>query len=128
MVGRYAALTAALIVTCGTGITIGLLTALGLIAVGLPAAGSFAFGPAGPRWPAPCAAIAAVAAQVTESARTANGIAATVLGARYVLRAVGDTSGPALLSWMSPLGWVLHLRPYSGNRWWVLLLFAASSR
>ncbi|MGH3460909.1 MAG: ABC transporter permease, partial [Kribbellaceae bacterium] len=40
VVGRYAALTAALVVTCGTGIVIGLLTALGLTAVGLPPAGS----------------------------------------------------------------------------------------
>ena len=41
-----------------------------------------------------------------------------------MLRAVGDTSGPSALSWFSPLGWMLHLRPYSGNRWWVLLIFA----
>jgi ABC-2 type transport system permease protein len=124
VVGRYAALTAALIVTCGTGLVIGLLTALGLVAVGLPAAGSFAFGAGWAAVACAGAAIAAVAAQVTESARTANGIAATVLGLSYVLRAIGDTSGPSFMSWLSPLGWVLHLRPYSGNRWWVLVIFA----
>jgi ABC-2 type transport system permease protein len=124
VVGRYAALTAALVVTCGTGIVIGLLTALGLTAVGLPLAGSIAFGSGWAAVACSGAAIAAVAAQVTESARTANGIAATTLGVAYVLRAVGDSSGPGWLSWVSPLGWVLEVRPYAGNRWWVLLLFA----
>jgi ABC-2 type transport system permease protein len=123
-VGRYAALTAALAVTGGTGLVIGALTAAGLMAVGLPAAGSIAFasGWVAVTWTG--AAIAAVAAQVTESARTANGLAATVLGACYVLRAIGDSSGPGWLSWLSPLGWVLQIRPYAGDRWWVLLLFA----
>jgi len=123
VVGRYAALTAGLIVTCATGITIGTLTALGLTTVGLPFAGSVAFGAGWAAVACTGAAIAAVAAQVTENARTANGIAATTLGVFYVLRAVGDTSGPGWLSWLSPLGWVLHLRPYAGNRWWVLLVF-----
>lgn len=55
VLGRYAALTAALLVVGGTSIAIGLLTAISLIGVGLPAAGSFAFGPPGPRpgWPSP---------------------------------------------------------------------------
>src|SRR6202165_4102130 len=26
------------------------------------------------------------------------------------------------LSWLSPLGWSLQVRPYAGDRWWVLLL------
>jgi ABC-2 type transport system permease protein len=125
VVGRYAALTAALLVTCGTAVTIGLLTTLSLSAVGLPVAGSLAFGLGWAAVGCTGAAIAAVAAQVTESARTANGIAATTLGAFYVLRAVGDSTGPEWLSWISPLGWTLQLRPYAGNRWWVLGLFAA---
>lgn len=125
VVGRYAALTSALLVSCGTGITIGLLTALGLIGVGLPVSGSIAFGLAWAAVACTGAAIAAVAAQVTEGARTANGIAATTLGAFYVLRAVGDSSGPIWLSWISPLGWTLQVRPYSGDRWWVFGLFAA---
>jgi ABC-2 type transport system permease protein len=124
VVGRHAALTAALIVTCGTGILIGLLTAVGLIAVGLPVAGSIAFGCGWASVACAAATIAAVAAQVTESARAANGIAATVLGVSYVIRAVGDSSGPEWLSWFSPLGWVLQVRPYAGNRFWVFGLFA----
>jgi ABC-2 type transport system permease protein len=124
VVGRYAALTAALVVTCGTGLVIGGLTGLGLGAVGLPWDGSILFGLGWVAVACSAAAIAAVAAQVTESARAANGIAATVLAVSYVLRAVGDTSGPSWLSWFSPLGWALHLRPFAGNRWWVFAVFA----
>jgi polyether ionophore transport system permease protein len=125
VVGRYAALTAAIIVTCATGIVIGLLTTLGLGAVGLPWTGSIAFGTGWAAVACSAAMIAAVAAQVTESARAANGIAAATLAISYVLRAVGDTSGPGWLSWFSPLGWALHVRPYAGNRWWVFAVFAA---
>ncbi|MGB3892900.1 MAG: ABC transporter permease, partial [Mycolicibacter sinensis] len=39
----------------------------------------------------------------------------------FTLRAVGD-AGSGALSWLSPLGWSLQVRPYAGERWWVLLL------
>ena len=71
------------------------------------------------------ACIAALAAQIASGARTARGIAAAVLGAAYLLRAIGDSAGaqgPAWLSWMSPLGWIEFTRPFAGNRWWVLAL------
>jgi len=42
VVGRYAALTAALLVAVGTSLVLGFVTALSLIACGLPAGGSFA--------------------------------------------------------------------------------------
>src|SRR5207249_6018647 len=53
---------------------------------------------------------------------TAGGIASAVLGGAYLLRAVGDT-GPTGLTWLSPVGWGLHVRPYAGERWWVAGLF-----
>ena len=43
------------------------------------------------------------------------------MGAAFTLRAVGD-AGDGRLSWLSPLGWSLQVRPYAGDRWWVLLL------
>ncbi|MGH3487785.1 MAG: ABC transporter permease [Actinopolymorphaceae bacterium] len=122
VVGRYAALTAALVVSCGAVVVLGLVTALGLIGVGLPAAGSIAFGL---EWIAVAcvfATIAAVAAQVTENARTANGIAAAAVGVAFVLRAVGDTSGPGWLTWLSPSGWSTQVRPFAGDRFWVLVI------
>ena len=122
VVGRYAPLTAALAVTGLANLVIAVLIALGLMATGLPAAGSVAFGLATGLVGMLFAAVAAVAAQLTRGARAAVGIAGAVLAGTYLLRAVGDT-GPTWLSWLSPMGWALHMRPYAGERWWVAGLF-----
>jgi ABC-2 type transport system permease protein len=124
VLGRYAALTAALIVSASTVLVLGLVTALSLIGVGLPASGSFAFGLTWAAAGLAFAAVAAVAAQVTEGARTANGLIAVVLGVSYVLRALGDSAsegGPRWLSWLSPIGWAQQIRPYAGDRFLVVL-------
>ena len=100
-------------------------TAVGLIAAGLPADGSFAFGLAWAGVGIAFAAVAGVTAQLTRSARAATGIAIAVLGLAYLLRAIGDTAGqagPGWLTWLSPIGWGQQFRAYAGNRWWVLLL------
>ncbi len=128
VVGRYAALTAALLVAVGANVVLAVGTAVGLIAAGLPADGSFAFGLAWAGVGIAFAAIAGVAAQLTRSARTATGIAVAVLGFAYLLRAIGDTAdetGPRWLTWLSPIGWGQQFRPYAGNRWWVLLITVA---
>ena len=122
VVGRYAPLTAALAVTGLANLVIAVLIALGLMATGLPAAGSVAYGLATGLVGMLFAAVAAVAAQLTRGARAAVGIAGAVLAGTYLLRAVGDT-GPTWLSWLSPMGWALHMRPYAGERWWVAGLF-----
>jgi len=70
------------------------------------------------RWSSPPAGwpsrLAAVAAQLAAGARAARGMAIGVLGAAYLLRAVGDAggaSGPGWLTWLSPLGWTELARP-----------------
>ncbi|GAB3460236.1 ABC transporter permease [Actinophytocola sediminis] len=123
VVGRYATLTAALLLTVGTSLVLAVLTALALIGAGLPGAGALAFGLAWAGAGIAFAAVAALAAQVTENARTANGIGAAVLAAAYLLRAVGDAAGAdtsTWLSWLSPIGWAQQVRPFAGDRWWVL--------
>ena len=70
--------------------------------------------------------VAAAAAQIAESARGANGLAIGVLGGAFALRAVGD-AGPHWLAWLSPLGWAQAMRPYGGERWW-LIVRAARAR
>jgi polyether ionophore transport system permease protein len=130
VVGRYAALTAALLMAVGTVLVLALLTTLTLVGTGLPAAGALAFGLHWAGAGIAFAAVAGVTAQVTEGARTANGIAAAVLAAAYLLRAVGDATGTdtsTWLSWLSPIGWAQQVRPFAGDRWWVLgylLVFA----
>ena len=125
VVGRQAALAAALATsaTASAGVTV-LLCVL-LPATGLPVAGSallaLAIGCCGLAF----TGIAAVAAQLTSSARTARGIALGVLGVAFVLRGVGDAvgpSGPSWLSWLSPLGWIQFTQPFAAQDWWVLSL------
>ncbi len=72
------------------------------------------------------AGTAAVFAQVTGKARLTRGLVAGVIGAAWLLRAVGDL-GSGHLTWASPLGWAQLTHPFSGGRWWVLLLPLAAS-
>ncbi|OBF84389.1 ABC transporter permease [Mycobacterium sp. 852002-51163_SCH5372311] len=125
-VGRYASLTAALILSFGASITVGVIGAAGLLKTDVPAAGSVAFCAALACSGLVFTAVAAVAAQLSPSARFARGAAFTVLAAAFTLRAIGD-AGSGALSWFSPLGWSLQVRPYAGDRWWILLLHLATT-
>src|ERR1700727_1195727 len=62
---------------------------------------------------------------LTACARAARGLGIGVLGVAFLARAVGDAtgaSGPTWLTWALPLGWTEALRPFAGERWWVLAL------
>jgi ABC-2 type transport system permease protein len=120
-IGRYAALSAALLLSFGASIATGAIGAAGLLSTDVPAGGSLAFGAALACSGLVFTAVAAVTAQLSPSARFARGAAFTVLGIAFTLRAVGD-AGDGRLSWLSPLGWSLQVKPYAGDRWWVLLL------
>ena len=125
VVGRHAPLAAAVLLTVTANVLLALLTFLGLVGTGLSASGSFAFGLAWASIGIAFTAVAAVAAQVTDSARAAISMAVAFLGFVYVLRAVGDTAGDgaaAWLRWLSPIGWGQQVRAYQGDRWWVLLI------
>ena len=125
-VGRYASLTAALLLSFGASVITGALGAAGLLTTSVPPDGSLAFGAALAGSGLVFAAVAAVAAQLSASARFARGAAFTALAVAFTLRAVGD-AGSGTLSWFSPLGWSLQVRPYAGDRWWVLLLHLATT-
>jgi len=122
--GRNASLAAALVISFGASIVLGLLTAAALAAGGLPAAGSLAFGLGWATTGMAFSAVAGVTAQVTTSARAATGLGIIVIAITYVLRAVGDLAqpGPSALSWLSPIGWNQQIRAYAGDHWWVLAL------
>jgi ABC-2 type transport system permease protein len=126
-VGRHAALAAALLVTGSADLLVGVSVAAGLIACGLPVAGAMAMGLSFASVGWIFAAIAAVAAQLVESARAANGIAGATLGAAYLARAVGDAGlgGLSWLSWASPIGWSQRIRPFAVERWWIGAVAAA---
>ncbi|WP_406266320.1 ABC transporter permease [Actinacidiphila glaucinigra] len=121
-VGRRAPLAAALVTGFGAALLLGLLVTLALLGQG--ARGAVAFGIAFAGAGCSFAAVAAVAAQLTESARAARGISGAVLGLAFLARAVGD-AGSGTLTWLSPLGWAENIRPFADERWWVAALFAA---
>ncbi|MBD0712044.1 MULTISPECIES: ABC transporter permease [unclassified Streptomyces] len=122
-VGRRAPLTAALLTALAVNGAIALLITASLARQGL--AGALALGLATGATGMVLATTAALAAQLTESARLAKGLTGAALGLAFALRAAGDArtpDGSSVLTWLSPLGWAGHVRPYAGERWWVLLL------
>ncbi|MEV5240817.1 ABC transporter permease [Streptomyces cinnamoneus] len=130
VVGRRAPLTAALLTALAANALVALLVAAGLAGTGLPGGGALALGLAIGGTGLCFAGVAAVAAQLTESARAARGIAGAVLGAAFVLRAAGDAArggASSPLVWASPVGWGEQVRAFAGDRWWVLLLPCAAA-
>ncbi|MET9818274.1 ABC transporter permease [Streptomyces sp. NPDC006355] len=128
MVGRKASLTAALLAAAVANAVLALLLTAGLAGQGTAGALALGLGIAGVGMV--FATLAAVVAQLTESARLARGLTAAVLGAAFVLRAAGDSAtddGSSVLTWLSPLGWLENLRPYADERWWVLALPGAAA-
>ena len=121
VVGRRAPLTAALLVALVANLVIGVLLAAGMIGLGTGVPGSAALGLAFVTTGWLFGAVAAVTAQLTETARAANGLAIGVLGFSVVLRGAGDSGGGlSWLSWLSPAAWPEELHSYAGERWWVL--------
>ncbi|QYG91250.1 hypothetical protein HC251_01560 [Iamia sp. SCSIO 61187] len=125
-VGRHAHSAAALLVTTGASVAVGLGAAALLALQDLPATGSLVLGLALASLGTSFGAIGLLAAQVTEHGRAASGLAVAVMGATYVARAVGDI-GSGALSWVSPFGWAQAARPYAGDRWWPLIVSVAVS-
>jgi ABC-2 type transport system permease protein len=128
MVGRRASLTAALLAAAVANGVLALLLTAGLAGQGTAGALALGLGIAGVGMV--FATMAAIVAQLTESARLARGLTAAVLGAAFVLRAAGDSAtddGSSVLTWVSPLGWLENLRPYADERWWLLALLAGAA-
>ncbi len=123
-VGRNSTIAAAATVVTGMSVAVGLLNSLALLAFGLPAAGSLAFGLGYTVVGMVFGGATLLTAQVTDNHRLANGLAGTALGVAYVLRAIGDMRD-GTLSWLSPLGWAQYAKPFAGDRWWPLLLAVA---
>jgi ABC-2 type transport system permease protein len=123
-VGIHANTLAAAVTVAAMDLIVGVLLAAVLIAQGLPVAGSVTFGVSFILVGLVFGGVALLVAQITESTRAAYGTAGAVLGAAYVLRAVGDI-GDGTVSWFSPIGVAQKARPFADERWWPLLLLVA---
>jgi ABC-2 type transport system permease protein len=126
VLGRNAPVTAVLIVATGAFAVLGGLITLSMLSQDLPTAGSVLYGAAMGAFGLLFACVTAVTVQLTEHNRAALGLAGVLLGASYLLRAIGDV-GDGTLSWASPMGWAQAARPYAGERWWALLLLAGAA-
>jgi ABC-2 type transport system permease protein len=127
-IGRQAPPVAALVLALTASTIVGLLIWVVCLLLGMPVAGALTLGleMAAAGWV--FAGIAVACAQLTASARAARGIAASLLGVAYLLRAVGDAhSGVSWLTWVSPLGWAEEVRPFAAERWWVIVLSAGAT-
>jgi ABC-2 type transport system permease protein len=105
---------------------VGALITLSTLSQDLPAEGALVFGASFLVTGLVFAAVALVAAQVTENTRVVYGISGVVVGLSFVLRAAGDV-GDGTLSGFSPIGWAQKTRPWAGDEWWPLLVPLATT-
>jgi ABC-2 type transport system permease protein len=125
VVGRAAPVAAALLTALAANALVMVLVTVSLIGFDLPAAGALALGLSYLTCGMVFAGLSAISAQLTESARAANGITSSLLGGCYLIRAAGDSTDAHWLSWLSPVGWAQQTRAYAGERWWVPLMAIA---
>jgi ABC-2 type transport system permease protein len=129
-VGRHAAMAVGVLLAVAANVVLALLIFAGMAFLGLPVGGSAALGLAIGTCGIFFAAVAAVAAQLSGSARGARGIAIVVLAASYLIMSVGAAAGSGglrWLLWLSPVGWASEVRAYAGDRWPVLVLPVAAA-
>lgn len=129
---RSSSLTAALVAAFCLNLVVTVGVGVGMILLGESSWGTkeawlyaTALGVSGMAW----ATIAAVVVQLTDSARSANGLLAALIGGSFIVRGVGDFLGktgasglhePMWLSWLSPLGWLQAVRPLTAPEWMTL--------
>lgn len=127
-VGRFAPSAAAVTTVAVANLLVGGVTALALVVPTggreLPVEDSIAFGVATALTGLVFAGLATVAAQLTEHARAATGMAMAALAVAYLVRGVGDVIHPtgSWLSWFSPFAWAQQTRVLVDLRWWPLLV------
>ena len=115
-------LFAAELLAIGAGaLVLWLLALLGFVLAGLPLAGSAYLALAILSVAPVFAGVGALASQLAPTRRLAIGISSGVLAATFLLRVVADTTALEWLRWLTPLGWVEELRPFTGSRPVVLL-------
>ncbi len=125
-VGRRATTGATVLVALVANVLTGTLVTLSLVTFPLAAPDSLALGIGLAAVGMVFAGVALLAAQLTSSPRAAYGVTGAVIGAAYVLRAIGDVGSPAL-TWLSPIGWYQGMHAFSGVRWWPLALLVLAA-
>lgn len=124
--GRTAPMRAAVAAVALSLLPFGAATAVGLVALGLPAGGSLAYAGSLVCYAMVFAALGFLAAQIAPDARTAAATAVSATLGCYLLRALVDgRHWPA--TWATPMGWLAETRPWGAIRWWTFLAFALTA-
>lgn len=120
---RAASLAATLVLGAAANLVLAACVAAGFAAAGLPGRGALMAGAAVGAVGVFFVTVAAAVAQALPSGRSANGAAAGLVGASYLLRGIGDAFGtPAAdlkqvtsswISLLSPIGWGQRSRPFT---------------
>jgi ABC-2 type transport system permease protein len=128
MVDRRTAFLSALAAITAGAFGLWLAQFFGLIAAGLPAAGSAYLALAVASTVPVFVGVGALASQLAPTRRIATELGVAVLALAFLLRTVADTStGLSALRFATPLGWAEEIRPFAGPRPLVLLLPLAAS-
>lgn len=128
-VGSFAPAAAAVLTVAVANAAVGAATIAALAGSGLETASSVALGVGTALTGLVFAGVAAVAAQLTEHARSATGTAMAVLAAAFLIRGIGDVinNQGSWLSWFSPLAWAQQARFYVDLHWEPLALAAVAT-
>ena len=134
---RAASLAATLLLGAAANLILAMFLAAGFVAAGLPVPGAVGAGAAVGAVGVFFVGLAAAVAQVLPSGRSANGAAAGLVGAAYLLRGVGDALGTpasdllhvssAWPSLLSPIGWGQRLRPFTSPDLFALPVLLAAA-
>lgn len=122
--GRHAPIAAAVVVVAGANVLLAVICGVGFALLDYGVVGSLALATSIALAGLLFTAVTAVAAQVASTGRATLGLASVVLGAAFVIRAVGDISG-SWWRWLSPLGWAQGVRAFADEQWWPIGLGAA---
>ncbi|WP_278235122.1 hypothetical protein [Isoptericola sp. AK164] len=121
-IGSRAPWSAALGVTAGALVLVGLGMAGSLLAYGVEAADAALYGASVTALGLVFAGVATLAGQLLRRAAGVVAVGIVVLGAAYVFRAIGDVEDNGW-KWLSPLAWQQETRPFAEDpRVWPLLL------
>lgn len=132
VVGRHAALTAAIVVAVAADLVLAVVLGAGMAVAGQPVAGSFLAGASIASVGLVFTGVAAVTCQLGTTTRAASGTAAAVLGVSFLVSGIGNMLGTVSADglrvasawpvWLSPMGWGQQTRPFGDARWWPLTL------
>lgn len=119
-VSRHAPALAAMATVAIANLAMGVAVSAALLITDMPTADSLAFGAATAATGLVFGAIAAIAAHITEHARTASGAGLGVIAIAFLVRGLGDVIDRqgSWLSWLSPFAWAQQTKVFVELRWW----------